>query len=90
MELRSFLETGLRLVYDEPAKLAEFVAKHDAAPSLILLFQQVKAAFCSSGEAIAWLYRRVPAFDGAPYDLIAEGDAKRVVRALAALTTEAT
>jgi len=86
VELRLFLETGLRLAYDEPEELAAFLVRHDAAPSFALLFREVRAAFCSSAEAMAWLYRRVPAFDGTPYDLIAGGEAARVVRALAALT----
>lgn len=83
-DLRRLLEEAVRAAYGPDAELARFVAAHHVSPSLVQLLDAIQVTFRSSVEALAWLDRRMPSFDGSPFELIAEGEAVRVVRALTA------
>lgn len=83
-DLRRLLEEGVRVAFGTPAELARFVRAHHVSPSLAQLLTALRVTFRSSVEALAWLNRRLPTFRATPLDLIAEGEAARVVRALPA------
>lgn len=85
-DLRTLLEEGVRIAYGARAELGRFVSMHHVSPSLALLLEQLQATFRSAAEALAWLNRRVPSLGGSPLDLIANGEASRVVRALPGFT----
>ncbi|MGH7446447.1 MAG: hypothetical protein ACREK1_05120 [Longimicrobiales bacterium] len=81
-DLRRLLEEGVRIVYGARSELERFVAVHHVSPSLVQLLEELRITFRTSVEALGWLNRRSSALDGSPYDLIANGEAWRVVRML--------
>lgn len=87
--LRRLLELGIGVVYAGRREFERFVAEQDVSPLLAELLAVLPGTFPSAAEAIAWLDRPAPAFDASPFDLIAHGEASRVLRALLALNTGA-
>ena len=85
-DLRRLLEEGVRIAYGARSELGRFVSMHHVSPSLVQLLEQLQATFMSSVDALAWLDRRLPALGGSPLELIANGEASRVVRALPGFT----
>lgn len=83
-DLRKLLEEGVRIAYGARPELGRFVSMHHVSPSLAQLLALLQVTFRSSVEALAWLNRRMPGLGGSPFELIANGEASRVVRALSA------
>ncbi|HEX6134083.1 MAG TPA: hypothetical protein VFZ24_08970 [Longimicrobiales bacterium] len=81
-DLRRLLEEGVRVAFGTQAELARFVATHHVSPSLAQLLMALRLTFRSSVDALAWLDHRMSAVGGTPFELIANGEAARVVRAL--------
>ena len=81
-DLRRLLEEGVRVAYGARPELARFVTTHHVSPSLAQLLNALRFTFRSSVEALAWLERRMPTVGETPFELIANGEAVRVVRAL--------
>lgn len=87
--LRRLLEEGLLVASEGPKGVAQFAEEHRLAPALVQLLDELGRAFSSAGEAMSWLERSMPAFGASPLDLIAQGEAARVARALAAFNAGA-
>lgn len=81
-DLQELLEEGVRVGKESVEALRSLAEQHHLAPALAQVLEELSLVFPSPEDAIGWLARPTPAFDGSPFDVIAQGEAVRVARAL--------